>query len=308
LVEPVEPAASSDDLAAAVTEIAEPAVDGPVTIVAGDKKADLAPDDFASIQADTYSLHAKQLVPLLLDRVHPIDAQDAQAVRILREWNFDARGDSAAAAIFQSWFYELPIAIVSDELGTRLTADYLGLDRTSYRSRFVMRTLESKDNAWCDNTRTPKKETCEDAVSAALHAAIERLARPLGDDMRSWRWDAVHRAIFAHSVFNTVPVLGRWLRREVPHGGDWSTVDVGPVSPVRPFEQHPVPGYREIVDLSPANDSRFLDAVGQSGHPISPHYDDALALWAAHRYRTMRMDRGAIEKGAIGSLRLLPAK
>jgi penicillin amidase len=118
----------------------------------------------------------------------------------------------------------------------------------------------------------------------------------------------VHRGIFAHSVFNTVPVIGRWLRREVPHGGDWSTVDVGPVSPTRPFEQHSLPGYREIVDLSPANDSRFLDAVGQSGHPLSPHYDDALALWAAHRYRTMRMDRGAIEKGAIGSLRLLPTK
>lgn len=46
-VEPVEPAVSSDDLAAAVTELAEPAMDGPVTIVAGDKKADLAPDDFA---------------------------------------------------------------------------------------------------------------------------------------------------------------------------------------------------------------------------------------------------------------------
>jgi penicillin amidase len=272
------------------------------------EKTKLAPDDFASIQADTYSRHAQQLVPLLLDRVHPIDAQDAQAVRILREWNFDARGDSAAAAIFQSWFYELPIAIVSDELGTRLTADYLGLDRTSYRSRFVMRTLATKDNAWCDNTRTPKKETCDDVVSAALHAAVERLARPLGDDMRSWRWDAVHRSIFAHSVFNTVPVIGRWLRREVPHGGDWSSVDVGPVSPVRPFEQHPVPGYRQIVDLSPANDSRFLDAVGQSGHGLSPHYDDALPLWAAHRYRTMRMDRGAVENGAIGSLRLLPAK
>ncbi|HUK36768.1 MAG TPA: penicillin acylase family protein, partial [Vicinamibacterales bacterium] len=266
----------------------------------------LTPDDFASIQTDTYSLHAKELVPILLQRVHPIDAQDRHAVDILRQWNFDARGDSAASAIFQAWFYELPIALVGDELGTRLTEDYLELDRSSYRSRFVSTTLSTKDSLWCDDVRTPKRETCDDIASQALHAAIERLARTLGDDMRSWRWDEVHRVIFAHSVFNTLPILGRWLRREVPHGGDWSTVNVGPVFALRPFEQHAVAGYRQIVDLSPANDSRFLDAVGQSGQRLSPHYDDALALWAAGKYRKMRMDRGQIDAGAIGHLRLTP--
>ncbi len=266
----------------------------------------LTPDDFASIQADTYSLHAKELLPLLLAHVHPVDARDAQAVQLLKQWNFDARGDSAATAIFQSWYFELPIAVVGDELGTRLTTDYIGLDRSSARSRFLIDTLRSANSPWCDNVRTPKKETCDDTVSAALHEGIERLSRPLGDDVRSWRWDAVHRAIFAHSVFNGLPILGRWLRREVGHGGDWSTVDVGAVYAPRPFEQHSLPGYRQIVDLSPANDSRFLDAVGQSGHRLSPHYDDALPLWAAHRYRKMRMDRGEIEKGAIGRVRLEP--
>jgi penicillin amidase len=116
----------------------------------------------------------------------------------------------------------------------------------------------------------------------------------------------VHRAIFAHAVFNTLPILGRWLRREVPHGGDWSTVNVGPVFATRPFEQHAVPGYRQIVDLSPANDSRFIEAVGQSGQRLSPHYDDALELWSAGKYRKMRMDRADIERGAIGHLRLVP--
>jgi penicillin G amidase len=266
----------------------------------------LTPDDFASIQADTYSLHAKELLPILFARVHPTDARDAQAVQILKQWNFDARGDSAAAAIFQSWYYELPIAVLGDELGTRLTTDYLGLDRNSIRSRFLIDSLKTKDNAWCDDVRTPKKESCDDAVSLALHEAVERLARPLGDDMRTWRWDSVHRAIFAHSVFNTLPVLGRWLRREVGHGGDWSSVDVGSVFAARPFEQHSLPGYRDIIDLSPANDSRFLDAVGQSGHRLSPHYDDALALWAYHKYRKMRMNRTDIDNRALGHLRLTP--
>jgi penicillin amidase len=69
-----------------------------------------------------------------------------------------------------------------------------------------------------------------------------------------------------------------------------------------------VPGYREIIDLSPANDSRFLDAVGQSGHFLSRHYDDSLPDWQNVRHRRMRMDRTDIEKGAIGHLYLTPAR
>jgi penicillin amidase len=67
-----------------------------------------------------------------------------------------------------------------------------------------------------------------------------------------------------------------------------------------------VPSYRDIIDLSPRNDSRFLDAVGQSGHPLSKRYDDFLADWRAVKYRPMRMDRTEVERGAIGHLRLTP--
>ena len=92
----------------------------------------------------------------------------------------------------------------------------------------------------------------------------------------------------------------------MPNGGDWSTVNVGAVAVDRPFEQHEIPGYRQIVDLSPANDSRFLDAVGMSGHFLSPHYDSFLNDWRRVRHRPMRMDRATIEQGAIGHLRLTP--
>ena len=68
----------------------------------------------------------------------------------------------------------------------------------------------------------------------------------------------------------------------------------------------PVP-VREIVDLSGANDSRFLDAVGESGHPLSKHYDDFLPDWRAVRHRRMRMSRDDVEQGATGHLRLTPS-
>jgi penicillin amidase len=153
---------------------------------------------------------------------------------------------------------------------------------------------------------TPKKETCDDAVTRALHAGVVDLAGRLGGDISRWRWDGVHRAIFPHQGLDSVSALRPLLSRAVPTGGDWSTVNVGPVAADRPYEQHSVPSYRQIVDLSSANDSRFLDAVGESGHPLSPHYDDFLGDWRAVRHRTMRMSTDEIEKGATGRLRLTP--
>ena len=121
--------------------------------------------------------------------------------------------------------------------------------------------------------------------------------------MTRWRWDAVHLAMFPHAL-DSVAALRPILSRSVGIGGDWSTVNVGVSSADHPYEVHTIPGYREIIDLSPANDSRFLDAVGESGHPLSPHYDDFLQAWRAVTHKKMRMDRADIDRGALGHLRL----
>ena len=123
--------------------------------------------------------------------------------------------------------------------------------------------------------------------------------------MPRWRWDKVHRAVFPHAL-DSVAALRPILSRSVGIPGDWSTVNVGVTASDRLYEVHTIPGYREIIDLSPANDSRFLDAVGESGHPLSQHYDDFLKDWVAVKHRKMRMDRNEIDKGALGHLRLVP--
>jgi len=143
-------------------------------------------------------------------------------------------------------------------------------------------------------------------VTTALRGGVGDLERILGSDMAQWRWDGVHRAMFPHQGLDAVPALRPLFSRSVPNGGDWSTVNVGPVAADHLYEQRSIPGYRQIVDLSPANESRFLDAVGESGHFLSKHYDDYLRDWQQVRHRPMRMNRDDIERGAIGHLTLTP--
>jgi penicillin amidase len=264
----------------------------------------LTPDDFRAIQADTFSLHAQELLPRLLQHAHPIDQADVSAVELLKHWNLDARADSTGAAIFEAWFLRLVPTIAGDDLGDFGTSTYQG--RFSFVTRFVESVLDAPTSPWCDDTRTPMRETCDDDVTAALHQAVAQLAKEMGADQGRWRWDAVHRAVFPHQGLDTVPVLHTLLSRSMPNGGDWSTVDVGPVDVDHPFNQISIPGYRQIIDLSPANNSRFLDAVGQSGHFLSPHYDDFLKDWQRVAYRRMRMEKADVENGAIGRLRITP--
>jgi len=265
----------------------------------------LTSSDFARIQGDTVSLHAKALVPLFLAHARPHGKPERDAVELLTGWNANASADSAGQAIFEQWFYELVPTIVGDDLGPLVTKDYRS--RFSFATRFLVRTLtDPKAAAWCDDVKSPAVETCDDAVTTALGRAIAELTRRLGGDIGRWRWDAVHPAVFPHGGLDSLSTLRPLLSRSVPNGGDWSTINVGPVDVDRPFEQHTVPGYREIIDLSPANDSRFLTDVGQSGHPLSRHYDDFLPDWRAVKHRKMRMERADIDRGALGRLRLTP--
>ncbi len=264
----------------------------------------LTPDDFRAMQADRHSLHARMLLPVLLQHVRPETTAARQAIDLLRRWNFEMQGDSAAAAIFQAWFLRLAPAIAGDELGPLALDSYDG--RFSYITRFVVNTLAGDNSPWCDNVRTSRHETCAEAVTAALHEGIAALTGKLGGDLARWRWDAVHRAVFPHQGLDAVGLLRPLLSRSMPSAGDWSTVNAAPVDSDHPFEQREVPGYRQIIDLSPANDSRFLDAVGQSGHFLSRHYADFLPDWHDVRHRRMRMERADIDKGALGHLRLVP--
>jgi penicillin amidase len=262
------------------------------------------PDDFARIQADTLSLHAKTLLPILLAHARAVDPREQPALDRLRQWNFDATGDSAAAALFQAWFLRLAPVLVGDDLDPATSELYQG--KFSFVSRFLIDTLNGPaDSAWCDDARTPKPETCDDAVATALRQGVEDLQHRLGSDMTRWRWDAVHIALFPHAL-DSVGALRPLLSRSMGIGGDWSTVNVGVSAADHPYEVHTVPGYREIIDLSQANDSRFLDAVGESGHFLSSHYADFLNDWRAVAHKKMRMDRADIERGSLGHLRLVP--
>ena len=269
-------------------------------------KNTLSMDDMAAIQADQHSLYAEKMLPLLLQNTTPTTDQQREAIALLQTWDYVANGDSAPAAIFEAWTYHLSVPVLSDELGERMMKTYAG--RRSFLDQALPAILANPNDPWCDNVQTKAKtEDCPTQISTAFQAALDDLTTRMGGKpLAQWRWDTVHIAEFAHNPLDAIAPLRGFFSNAVPNGGDGSTVNVAAISASAPFDQVHGPIYRHIINVADWNDSRMINAPGQSGHVLSGHYNDLLEKWQRVEYIPMRWGRPAADGASAGVLRLEP--
>ncbi len=73
-----------------------------------------------------------------------------------------------------------------------------------------------------------------------------------------------------------------------------------------PFTNVHGSGFRAVYDFSDLDSSVMMIATGQSGHLLSPHYDDLAALWRRGEYIPMTLDAEVARGGAVGITQLTP--
>jgi penicillin amidase len=260
-----------------------------IEMIASKGKAKFSPDDMAAMQADVLALHARALMPILL-RTQPADARSRQALGLLRTWDLRATGDSAAAAVFEAWYIRIAQRLFADDLAGSNGVDlWLDYGRVINMVGMATEAALAKNQAWCDDVKTPAAETCADTLAAALVDGLADMATAQGtDEIAAWRWDKVHRAQFAHQPLGGTPA-GPVFNRSIPNGGDRYTVNVA--SSFRRWEDYDqlhAAQYRQVVDFADLRSSRWIVAPGQGGDPNKPHYDDLLARWQRVEYLPMR--------------------
>jgi len=258
-----------------------------------DKK--LGPDDFATMQADTMSLMAQHLVPLMT-AIQPADERDRRAVERLKSWNFHMDRDLVEPTLFVAWLRELNRALFAKKLGD-VFPDYWG------PKPLVVRGILTEHRDWCVPD-SGKAGDCAAVLAASLHAALDLLAARYGGDMADWSWGRAHVAPFPNQFWANVPVLGKLFQLGISTAGGSDTVnraDMEYAHDADPFADLHGPGLREIIDLAAPSDARFLITPGQSANPLSAHYSDLMRRWR---------DFAWLEFGKTSSVavtRLLPA-
>jgi penicillin amidase len=217
-------------------------------------------DDFVSMQADTRSLYAAQLLPVLR-KVAPPDGLPHQAAALLQDWHGEMDRTRPQPLIFHAWMRAFRAAVLAR---ARLPPGTAGME-------FVTLVLGPKGAVWCGGD-------CTALLRQTLRAATENLAAHYGTDPSQWRWGDAHQAIFAHPILGRLPILGWWTTARIPTGGDGSTVDASGMRP-NSFDAVHGPSFRGVYDLADLDRSRFVVAPGQSGNPFAGQARDMLRRW-----------------------------
>jgi penicillin amidase len=268
-------------------------------------KPKLSIDDVAAMQADIQSDQARLMLPYLLQAKVDDDRSKA-ALEMMKGWDGTISGDSPQAAIYEAWYAQLGSHIFTDELGKDLWENFYA-DQGDFIAMELPNVFKGEDAAWCDDVTTPQKEDCPTESGAALRDGLADMAKRQGsDDIKSWRWDRVHRATFPHNPLNNVAILKPIFSRSIPNGGDTYTVDVGTVRRTDLYNQYHGPSYRQVVDLSDLNNSRFIHTVGQSGYVLSSNYSNLIERWQRVAYLPMRYNQDTINAAIGGRLTLEP--
>lgn len=270
-----------------------------INTLLSDQQHDL--EDFSAIQLDQFSLLADNLLPFLLE-AKPSGHRAKAAIDRLAAWDRVMRVDSAEPLIFAAWYREFTRLVYQDELGPMFRS-YWGI-----RPLFIERVLTQRP-VWCDDQKTDDKESCTDLAGPSLDLALDDLTSRFGDDPEAWRWGDAHPATMAHPIFNGVPFLRDIVNIVHPVGGDSVTVNVAHYSQhneANPFASTQGASYRGLYDLADLDQSRFISATGQSGHPLSDHYRDLTHLWAAGETLPMIRIPEHYNDGALGRLILTP--
>ncbi len=237
-----------------------------------------SPDTTAAIQADTLSLGARELLPLMLT-IAPADAREAAVLDHLKAWDGRMAAGQVAPLIFIAWLRDLNRKLVAERLGEAF-ADYWDLRPT------VVAAILSKHQEWCSDPARPGIVGCADH-------AIDELTADFGFDMADWRWGRAHVATFPHPFFSRVPVLRDLLAMTTEADGGADTLNRGALliqSAEQPYLDRHGAGLRMILDFADLDASRFIVVPGQSGNPLSAHYADLLKPWRGFSWLRLAQD------------------
>lgn len=241
-----------------------------------------------AIQGDIVSQPAQRLM-LLLAAAQPTSAAARDALTRLTAWDGTMAADRPEPLLFHAWRRALTQRIFNDDFGD-LAAEFVA---TADLTPALLRVLEGATTGrdWCDDRGTPHRaESCTLLMTETLEETVARLAQASGRDVAGLRWGEAHIAIAEHRPFSSVAALTRLFELRTPVPGDTHTVNATALSyrADLPFSTRHASTLRAIVDLAQPDQSLWVQATGQSGNPLSPHYASLLPLWRDVRYVPMR--------------------
>nr|WP_321412749.1 penicillin acylase family protein [uncultured Allomuricauda sp.] len=220
----------------------------------------------------------------------------------LKNWDGEYKLNSISPVIYHRGLYYMLKNTIEDELGPEMFKQFLS---THLFKRQIAWGSSMKDGKWWDNINTPDVvETREDIVMISFLQAWESLIEDFGEDTSQWTWDKVHTLEHGHP-FGQVASLRKYFNvGPFPVEGTREVINnlAFPYDSTGFYKVSSGPSTRRIIDFSDVENSISILPTGQSGNPLSKHYDDQAQMYVNGEFRKMMMNKQEIEETAASVL------
>jgi penicillin amidase len=166
--------------------------------------------------------------------------------------------------------------------------EHFRLFLTTHQFQRTIKVLqENPQSIWWDNVHTSATETHASILASAFEKAYSELKSTFGDDPKNWTWRKAAYVDLKHPLGEVAALrpLFNIGKREVWGGNETihqSGFYLDSTIYAKVFFGSQM---RTMVDFSDVENGLNITPSGQSGHLLSPHYDDQAELYANRKFR-----------------------
>lgn len=273
--------------------------------------------DMEAMQIDNLSKFAQALTPWFTILTAK-NTFETIALTELRDWNHRMDVEARAPTLFHYMLWELLNMTFGNKVG-EIFPNYLGnainplFGITGFHFRAQTRLLELIENheysSWYIDAVTGQERTRDELLQEAFSRAVSKLCEDAGENPVSWQWGRHHQIRYVHPLGSVRMLKTFFNRGPFPVDGDGTTPLQTRHATQMPLELvQVVPVYRQIYEVGEWDRAQSVTVSGQSGHPLSPQYDDQIPLWREGVYHAMPWSRKAVEDLAVYRTMIRPAE
>ena len=243
-------------------------------------------EDSLALQRDYLSVLARNVLALLPDLA---TSNPETGGPLLASWDHRLKVDSAAAALWNVWYYRH----LSPTLG-RLVLDRKKSPQSNLSTQQTLKMLA-----------TPQGKSI---AIKTLQSAWQDTVEKLGPDSDVWQWGHLHKIALQHPLLHLAnPELAEKMRvNAYPRGGSANTTNNNGFGNDS-FDVRSGASFRIVMDVGNWDEAKMTNVPGQSGDPRSRFYDNLLENWATDSHVPLLFSRERVEEGAVKRITLVPA-
>ncbi|MGV3697332.1 penicillin acylase family protein [Flavobacterium sp.] len=223
-----------------------------------------------------------------------ISENELKAVNLLKTWKGTNELEDIAPSLYNKWLYFYLKATFEDELGEEGFKMLLG---THIIKQMIEPQIQNSDSPWWDDIKTKgKKETQSEILTKSFKQAFTSLENQLGTDINDWKWENIHKVEFMHPIGKVKLFSGFFNIGPFAIAGSNEVINnqLFTFSDEAELATKGGPSTRRIIDFSDIENSWSVLPTGQSGNPMSKHYDDQTELFLKGKFRKMKLNKTEI--------------